>query len=407
MTAEGGAPAPGVTLAAARIVTADAVREPGWVTIAGSSIVAVGGGAAPDPQARDLGDVTVVPGFVDAHVHGGGGAGITDGTEWAALRSRDAHFAHGTTSSMASLVTASPQRLLDDVAMLAPLVANGDFAGIHLEGPWLSQRRAGAHDPALLRAPDAAEIAELLAAGRSGTGNAVPTGVSLVTIAPELRGAMAAIEQFVEAGVVVAIGHTDADYDTTRRAIDAGATVATHLFNAMPALHHREPGPVLALLNDPRVTLELVADGVHLHPDLMRWVVDVAGPERVALVTDAMAAAACGDGAYRLGALDVEVRDGVARLAGDEIGAIAGSTATMDALFRAALGAGPVNPEALRAAVQMTATTPARALGWTGVGDLTPGLRADLVVLCSEHRVTDVMRSGRWLSEAENADNSR
>ncbi|MFC7766269.1 N-acetylglucosamine-6-phosphate deacetylase [Leucobacter soli] len=214
--------------------------------------------------------------------------------------------------------------------------------GIHLEGPWLSPVRAGAHAPGLLRHPDPRELDALLAAGRGR--------IRMVTIAPELPGALDAIRRIVDAGAVAAIGHTDADYETTRRAIDAGARVATHLFNAMRPLHHREPGPTLALMEDPRVSVELIADGVHLHPALVDGVRDAVGPDRVLLVTDAMDAAGYADGDYRLGELDVEVRGGIARLAGSDT--IAGSTATMDAMFRAAAGAvgarSPVGDPTLR-----------------------------------------------------------
>lgn len=408
-------------VAAARVVAASAVHEPGWVAFERGRITRVGGGRPPVPADRDLGDAVLVPGFVDVHVHGGGGAGYTDGSAELARRARAAHLAHGTTTSLASLVTDTPARLLEGVRMLAGLVAAGELRGIHLEGPWLSAERAGAHDPALLREPDPVEIDALLRAGSlagqladphadqgagraakprpeavagGGSGSAPRNAIAMVTIAPELPGAMDAIERFVRAGVVVAFGHTDADYDCVLRAIDAGATVATHLFNAMRPLHHREPGPVLALLEDPRVAVELIADGTHLHPALARWAAAHGGTGRAMLVTDAMGAAACGDGAYRLGALDVEVAGGVARVAGT--GTIAGSTATMDGLFRDWVeGAAAGRHDALREAVRLTAANPARAMGWDDVGDLAVGRRMDAVVLDPDLRVTGVIRGGR------------
>ncbi len=384
------------TLAASRVVTSGGVHAPGWVRIEGAVIAEVGAGSPPGP-ARQLGDATLVPGFVDGHVHGGGGASYPEArnpaTTEAALLARNAHLAHGTTSTMASLVSADPEALRDQVIALTSLVEAGIIRGIHLEGPWLSPARKGAHDEAALRPPDPREIETLLAAAAGA--------IRMVTIAPELPGALAAIERFASAGTVVAIGHTDADYDTTRRAIDCGATVATHLFNAMPPLLHRAPGPVLALLEDERVTIELVADGVHLHPDLVRWVERSAGPDRVMLVTDAMGAAACGDGSYRLGTLDVQVQHGVATIVGTST--IAGSTATMDALFRRRAILDTPHPDAtlplgddasLVAAVRMTSTTPARSLGWADVGDLAPGKRADLVVLDTDLRVSEVLLGG-------------
>ena len=397
-------------IAAGRVVTGTATHEPGWVEHAAGRVVAVGAGAPPREPVHDLGpETTLVPGFVDIHVHGGGGADYPSGEPAAARAARAAHRAHGTTRSMASLVAAAPEALRAQLAALAPLVADGTLGGVHLEGPWISPARAGAHDPAQLRHPDPAEIDALLAVA--------PGAVRMVTLAPELPGALDAIARFRAAGVVVAIGHTDADAATVRAAIEAGATVATHLFNAMPPLHHRAPGPVLALLEDPRVTVELIADGTHLDPALARWVAAQAGPDRVALVTDAMGAAGCGDGSYRLGALDVVVGDGVARLAGSDT--IAGSTVTMDALFRAAAGwgapaagAGAASPAALssaalsaaalsaaalQAAVRMTATTPARTVGWDDVGDLAPGRWADCVALDPDLRVIRVFSRGEAL----------
>jgi N-acetylglucosamine-6-phosphate deacetylase len=217
----------------------------------------------------------------------------------------------------------------------------------------------------------------------------------MVTLAPERPGGSEAIRAFVEAGVVVALGHTDATYEEARQAIALGATVGTHLFNAMRPLHHRDPGPALALLEDPRVTVELIADGVHLHPALVRRVIDTAGPGRIALITDAIAAAGLSDGSFRLGPHDVDVVGGVARVHGTST--LAGGTATMDQLFRAVLKPlGPTSDEALAAAVQMTSATPAVTLGLDRVGAVRAGFRADLVVLDKDLRVTAVMAHGDW-----------
>lgn len=382
------------TLLAARVVTATDVHTPGWVRIEAGRVLGLGSGR-PDPAAeagvsRDLGDATLVPGFIDLHVHGGGGGafgarGAGSPTEAraaaraAAHLARIAHRAHGTVATLASLVTEAPERLLDSVAVLAELADAGVIRGIHLEGPWLSPARAGAHAVDLLRDPDDDEIDALLRAARGH--------LRTVTIAPELPGALEAIRRFVDAGVIVAIGHTDADYETARRGIAAGARAATHLFNAMRPLDHRAPGPVLALMEDPRVALELIGDGVHLDPALVAGVRRAVGVDRVLLVTDAMAAAAHVDGRYRLGALDVEVRDGVARVAGSET--IAGSSATMDALFRAA--AGDASAAELVSAVRQTSTNQARLMGWDDLGDLSVGARAELVVLGPDLRVREVI----------------
>jgi N-acetylglucosamine-6-phosphate deacetylase len=314
-------------------------------------------------------------------VHGGGGASFDAGTATAADTVVRAHLAHGTTSMMASLVTDTHDVMTAAIRELTLLVDDGALAGVHLEGPWLSPQRSGAHQPGSLTHPDPAAVESLLAAGGGS--------VRMVTLAPELPGGLAAVAQLVEAGVVVGIGHTDATYDIARQALDSGASVGTHLFNAMRPLHHREPGAVGALL-DSEADVELIADGVHLHPAVLRTALR-AKPGRSALVTDAMAAAAAADGDYRLGQMAVEVRDGVARLAGQ--GAIAGSTLTMDAAVRYCVHEAGID---LRDAIEAATATPARILGLADVGTLEPGRLADLVVLDDGLQVLRVMRRGVW-----------
>ncbi|HEY5854296.1 MAG TPA: N-acetylglucosamine-6-phosphate deacetylase [Aldersonia sp.] len=365
-------------------------HSPGWIETTGDRIVDCGAGVAPRAPDVDLPDAVVVPGFVDMHCHGGGGHAYTDADPESAAAAARFHLAQGTTSTVASLVTATPADLLRSVCVLADLVADGVVAGIHLEGPWLSHSRCGAHAVEQLRDPDPTEIDALLRAGR-GT-------IAMATLAPELPGGLDAIRRLVDAGVVAAVGHTDATYAQAREAVQAGASVATHLFNAMRPLHHREPGAALALLECPEVTVEVVADGVHIHPALQRHVLASAGARRVAGVTDAMAAAGAPDGSYTLGTLAVTVEDGVAKLAGTDT--IAGSTATMDRIFRNMVATSELPRElALSVAAETTATAPARALGLTDVGALRPGLRADLVVLDSDLTITSVMSRGRWLRE--------
>ena len=375
------------------LITADTIAtgarllRSGWIEIADGRVRAIGTGTPPRPADHELGAVTLVPGFVDTHVHGGGGGAFPEATVAATKAAAELHRRHGTTTMIASLVTAFPDDLLHQVRELAEQVQDGLVAGVHLEGPWLSGRRCGAHEPAALRDPDAAELDRVLTAGQ-GT-------IRMVTLAPERAGGPAAIRRIVEAGAVAAIGHTDASYEQAVAAIDAGATVGTHLFNAMRPVHHREPGPVIALLEDPRVTVEMITDGVHLHPALYRDVTAKVGADRVSLVTDAMAAAGMADGAYRLGALDVEVRDGVARVAGTDT--IAGSTATMDQVFRFAVThSGRPHAEALTTAVRQSSVNPARALGLPDP-TLAPGAAADLVVLDEALAVTGVLHRGAWV----------
>lgn len=376
-------------LRAATVVTGRELLRPGWIETAGGLITAVGSGPPDRPADRDLGSATVVPGFVDTHVHGGAGGSFSGGAAETAA-AVDLHRRHGTTTLVASLVTEAPDDLLRQVTALAADVRGGLIAGIHLEGPWLAAKRCGAHDPELLRDPDPEELDRVF--------EAADGGIRMVTLAPERTGALDAIERVLEAGAVAAVGHTEATYAQTLAAIAAGATVATHLFNAMRPIHHREPGPVIALLEDPGVTVEIIGDGVHVDPALWRHVTRAVGPDRVALVTDAMAAAGMADGDYRIGPLAVEVTAGVAHLAGTDT--IAGSTATMDRLFRFAVThGGPDRDAALLDAVRQSSVNPARALG-LDCPTLAHGNPANMVILDDDLQVTEVLLRGETVSGA-------
>ncbi len=380
-------------LTGGRVVTPEGVLNPGWIRVTGDLIGAAGPGGARDQSAQgisvtDLRGQWVLPGFVDVHVHGGGGTSFTEGSADDARHAAAFHRAHGSTTMLASLVTAPLAELEARAAMLAGLADEGVIAGLHLEGPFLSAARCGAQDPRHLLAPDAAVFERLRAAARGH--------LRIITLAPELPGAAEVIRAAVRAGVTVAVGHTDATAAVTSAAVDAGATHATHLFNGMRPWHHREPGAAGALLDREEVTCEIVADGVHLHDMTIRLAARAAGPGRLVLVTDAMAAAGMPDGSYRLGSRRVDVAGGVARLAGEagHPGAIAGSTATMAAVVRHAVAAGLPVPEAAAAA----STTPARVLGLGDrTGALGPGLAADLVLYDDEFRLGGVMRNGQWL----------
>jgi N-acetylglucosamine-6-phosphate deacetylase len=251
-----------------------------------------------------------------------------------------------------------------------------------LEGPWLSPAHCGAHASDLLRTPDPVSVDRLMSAGGGA--------VRMVTIAPELEGGLAAVAGIVRYGAVAAIGHTDADYDLTRAALAAGATAGTHVFNAMRPLHHREPGAALALLEDRTVFAELVADGVHLHPSIVRLITESLA--RPVFVTDAMAAAGATDGDYKLGELDVRVADGAARLVD---GTIAGSVLTLGHAVRYAVLTAKV-PLAL--AVRAATQNPADLLGLDDRGRILPGLRADIVILDPELNVRATLHRGAWVS---------
>jgi N-acetylglucosamine-6-phosphate deacetylase len=362
-------------------------------TVRGGRLIVDGtrfAGSAPEGAPTvDLSDHWVVPGFVDMHNHGGGGASFTSGTVEEILQGVRTHRAHGTTTLVASTVTGDMDGLAQRAGLLSELAEQGDIAGVHFEGPFISPCRKGAHSEKLLRDPDPAEVRKLIDAARGQA--------RMVTLATELPGGIDSVRLLVEHGVIAAIGHTDATYEQTVEAIDAGATVATHLFNAMPVLGHRTPGPIAALLEDERVTVELINDGVHLHPASLQLAFHHAGGGRVAFITDAMDAAGFGDGRYMLGPLEVEVADGVARLV--EGGSIAGSTLTLDRAFRRAVTVDRLPVEDVVAAIS---ANPARQLGlYDRVGSLEPGKDADLVVLDSGFELRGVMRRGEWLVEPQ------
>lgn len=373
-------------LLVAGAVTPSGVLAPARISFDEDRIAAVeeAPGAATD-------EVWALPGYVDTHTHGA--VGVDFGTADAEGVRRVLGFAraHGTTTQFASLVTDTVDNLCRQLELLADFVEAGELAGLHLEGPFLSEARRGAHDPLLLREPTPEVVDALLTAARGH--------LSMITMAPELDGAAEAMRRFQDAGVSVAFGHSDTGAELTRRTIDAGARVATHLFNAMQPIHHRNPGPVPVLLDDPRVGVELICDGVHLSPEVIRMSADAAGWDRILLVTDAMAAAGLGDGDYRLGSLLARVSGGVAQLLTVDgsgtptLGSIAGSTLTMDAAVRTVLGLGADLPAVAAAA----AGNPARWHGLDQVGALAPGRRADLVLIDPAGGLRRVMRGGSWV----------
>lgn len=380
-------------LSNARIVIENTFVKRGWLRTNGPLIEAFDRDDEqphPGEETIDCAGKTIVPGFVDLHAHGGGGASYLGGDPNAIETAASFHRAQGTTRMLASLMAAPVDELERTLDHLASAVESRLIAGVHLEGPFLSPSHCGAQDSRYLREPDVELLAHLLAVGRGC--------VRLVTIAPELPGATALITLVREAGALVALGHTDATFEEANAAIDAGATVATHLWNAMRPVHQRDPGVIVATLLRDEVSCELIADGVHLQPAIIQMTAELVG-NRMVLVSDATAAAGSRDGLLHLGSVDVNVSSGVARVVGS--GAIAGSTMTLASIVRyAATDAGIALVDAVRAA----STLPARLIGLADeCGVIAPGRPADLVLL-DEALVTDrVMVEGRFVAPVEPA----
>lgn len=328
----------------------------------------------------------ILPGFVDTHVHGGGGGDTMDGPEGIRTLAR-LHARHGTTTLLPTTMTNPWPDVLAALWSVREVMDAGgvpggaDIPGAHLEGPFISPQRLGAQPPCTLL-PTPERVAEAL-----GTG-----AVRAVTLAPEVEGALGAALTFARAGVRIGVGHTRADAETVTAFLAqvhaAGAqSCATHLFNAMGGIEGRVPGVPGALLADPHAFQEVILDLIHVHPTSFRLAC-AAAPGRVMLVSDAMRAAGLGDGESELGGQRVTVRGGEARLEG---GSLAGSVLTLDAALRHAVGAGVSLPDASR----MLSAVPARSLGLRDRGELRPGLRADLVVLDDDLRVERVFVGGR------------
>ncbi|MCL2731562.1 MAG: amidohydrolase family protein [Actinomycetia bacterium] len=360
-----------------------------------TSVTAASGGRASAGPAGDASGAVILPGLIDIHCHGGGGHVFTTSDPGEARAAAAHHAARGTTRVMASLVTAAAETLLAQVEALAPLVASGELLGIHLEGPFLSSARCGAQSPEFIIDPDPALAARLL--------EAADGAIRSVTLAPERPGAREVSRVFADAGVTVALGHTDASYEVMAAGLAElpGAGLVTHLANGMAPLHHRAAGPPAAALVAAaagQASVELICDGVHTDAGFARLVFAAAAPGRVVLITDAMAAAGMPDGEYDLGPQRVRVSGGVARLApsgpGAAGGAIAGGTSSLIEVVATARAAGIP----LAAAAAAASASPARALRLPeGTGTLAPGTPADLVVADERLRPRRVLRGGRWL----------
>ena len=387
--------------------TADAV-----VAVSGGRIAYAGPGggydAAQFPGAQELQlppGTSLLPGLVDLHCHGAAGGGFPDGDDQACREAVDFLHRNGTTSLLASLVTASADDLLRSLRVLKVLAGEDLIAGIHSEGPFLSHARCGAQNPLWLRDPDPELLGHMLEAS-GGT-------LRTMTYAPELPGASELLRMLTDHGVTPSLGHTDADARLTAASLTEAADLirsaatqgrfgpqarptVTHLFNGMPPLHHRSPGPVAASLRlaaAGTAVVELIGDGVHLDPETVLMAFDLVGAQGIALVTDSMAATGLPDGDYELGPSEVVVHDGVATLRSN--GALAGGTATLLEVVRSTIAAGVSPADAVMAATLV----PARVLGLdTEIGALRAGMRADILAVDAGFELVTVLRGGRILA---------
>ena len=365
-----------------------------WEVIRPATLEVVGGRVrriteGKDHRGENLDGAIVAPGFIDLHIHGYGGLDINSGDPGEILSLAELLPRYGVTAFLPTAVTAPHEKLLEiSRAVAEAMVAQGDrphgarILGLHLEGPYINPNRAGAQNPELIRPPDWDEFRGYWSASRGK--------IRAITLAPELPGALEFIARATALGITVSIGHTDATYAEAQEAIAAGARRATHLFNAMPPVHHRAPGAAIACLLAPEVTVELIPDRVHIADPMLRLAWQLAGTERTVLVSDAIAAGGLADGRYRFGGQGVEVRGGVARL---EDGTLAGGTLLLDEGVRNALAIGIP----LREAVAAATAVPARACGLGELGTLAPGSLADFLVLDRKLNILRVYIAGTRL----------
>jgi N-acetylglucosamine-6-phosphate deacetylase len=366
-----------MTIIAGRVVTPSGVLDPGWMEVRDERIQRVGIG--PTPRPADIVDSGwIVPGFVDMHIHGGNGSTFDTASQSEVQDILTVHRSRGTTTLVASIDSGPIKEMKSAIVRLAEFVEDGLLAGVHLEGPFISQLRPGSHNRDVLQDPCDGRLESLM--------DCAPDAIRMITIAPELRGGIQAVRAMADSGIVAAVGHTDALYETTVEAIEAGATVATHIWNAMRPVHHREPGPIAALLADERVTCELINDGVHVHDAVATLTIETAGSPRVALISDATTVGLA-SGNHVVGGKSMTVSsNGAVR---DQNGVIAGANQPLATGFsRAAKGFG------VEAASAMASTSPARVLGLGDVGSIEKGKKADLVFLTPEFRVRDVFTNG-------------
>ena len=353
--------------------------------------VSLGRPKPPTSSILNYSDFIGVPGFVDTHIHGIGGADVNSGKVGDLIRMSKELIRYGVTSFLPTTVTAPHEDTLRVCKAVYEVITEwgeclrlGDVLGarvlgLHLEGPYINPEKRGAQNPEYIREPSINEFLEYLRACRGY--------LKVITLAPEVRGCLELIEVATKHDVVVSLGHSNADYEVTKEAIKRGLRRATHLFNAMRRVHHRDPGAVIALLEDPRVFIELIPDFIHLHPAIVKFVINYVGTWRAVVITDAISATALPDGTYSLGGLEVIVKDGVARLRN---GALAGSTLTLDRALKNLLSL----KYDLIDVTRLLSYNPAVSIGEYLIGDLSPGKYADLTILDDEFNVVATVIAG-------------
>ena len=361
-------------ISAATVLIDQELQKEVWLEIEDGLIRSINTGTTPEYDFRYEG--ILIPGFVDIHCHGGGGKYFGSLTDSQIEQVIATHRAGGTVAGLASLVTEPIENLISQIKRLVPFAQRGEIAGIHLEGPYLSHARCGAHDPNLLRTPTIAEVQTLLDAGQGF--------IKMITIAPELDNALEVIEYLGKSGVIAAIGHSQSDAATAQAAIDRGASVVTHFNNAMPKVVDGPGTMSSAVISELRVSLELILDGEHVSTQIVRDVFETA-PNRIVMVTDAMSAAGSTDGTYKIANLEVIVKDGVARLASN--GSLAGSTLTMAKSFNHALNEIGIS---ITEAVHAASTLPALILGRTDLGEIAVGKSGFLNHLAKNGEITPI-----------------
>lgn len=370
------------------VITRSAVIESGYVLFSEKGILRVGSAKAARPDADEIldgGNRFVAPGLIDLHNHGRHGHDCMDATE-EAIETIAAHqLKHGVTAFLGTTMTQTKERLtaaLNNAGrMTGPIKGGSELLGVYLEGPYFSPEKKGAQPLSEIRDPDIGELDALIEAS-GGT-------IRIVALAPERNHALETIRHLRGKGIHVAMGHTDATYEEAARAIEAGADMATHLFNGMRAFHHREPGVIGASLTSDEVYAELIVDGIHLHQKTVELAVRSKSPERIVLISDAMRAADMPNGEYDLGGQTVIMKDGTARLAD---GALAGSTLNLfDAVTRMVNTYGYDLPDVFR----MASLNPARAIGVDDrFGEIAEGREADMIVFDDAFRLHQVIKAG-------------